>query len=81
MTLCKHTKTTVLHQKFSLPNFAEKKCEGNKEKGNKLFGCIAEYDYLCIMFEKPTYEELEQVIVTLKSRVAYLERMLYGGKV
>ena len=43
---------------------------------SKLLGCIAEYDYLCIMFEKPTYEELEQVIITLKSRVAYLERML-----
>lgn len=79
MTLCKHTKTTVLHQKFSLPNFAEKNVRGIKRRAKitgKLLGCIAEYDYLCIMFEKPTYEELEQVIVTLKSRVAYLERML-----
>ena len=32
------------------------------------------------MFEKPTYEELEQENVILRSRVAYLERMLYGAK-
>ncbi|MCQ7582440.1 transposase, partial [Salmonella enterica] len=32
------------------------------------------------MKKKPTYEELQEQVIRLKERIAYLERMLYGSK-
>ena len=52
-----------------------------------MHGYIVDFLYLCIMFEKPTYEELfrenaalRAVNANQKARIAYLERMLYGPK-
>ena len=52
-----------------------------------MHGYVVDFLYLCIMFEKPTYEELFQENAALravnanqKARIAYLERMLYGPK-
>ena len=51
-----------------------------EKKIGKTYGYVVDFLYLCIMIEKPTYEDLEQQIARLKARIAYLERMLYGAK-
>ena len=51
-----------------------------EKKIGKMYVYIVDFLYLCIMLEKPTYEDLEQQIARLKARIAYLERMLFGAK-
>ena len=51
-----------------------------EKKIGKSYGYVADFLYLCVMIEKPTYEDLEQQIAHLKARIAYLERMLFGAK-